>query len=154
MSRVKLFLAGRRVVGLPCIFFIGVLAAGGCGPRSDRLEIAGQVTLDGAPLNAGSIRFTSIGGETLIAAGAMIRDGAYLIPQEKGLLPGVYHLEIHAPDADAPPIMVSAVPGGPSIPVAPDRIPPEYNVKSEKQVDVTADGPNVFDFHIVSAPSE
>ena len=58
----------------------------GCGPRSDRLEVAGTVTLDGAPLDGGSIRLTSVGGEKLMAAGAMIQKGEYLIPQEKGLL--------------------------------------------------------------------
>ena len=85
-----------------------------------------------------------------MAAGAMIQGGAYRIPQEKGLLPGAYHLEITAPDANARPVMVRATPGGPGISVAPERIPPEYNLKSDKTVDVTADGPNHFDFDITS----
>jgi len=89
-----------------------------------------------------------------MAAGAVVHDGAYQIPQEKGLLPGLYHLEIHAPDPGAPPIRVSATPGGPSIPVAPDRIPAEYNVKSDKTVQVAADGANEFDFAIVSKPAK
>jgi hypothetical protein len=131
-----------------------VLALGGCGAQSDRLEISGMVTLDDAPIDRGSIRFTSVGDQRAMAAGAMIKDGAYLIPQEKGLLPGVYHLEIHAPDADAPPIMISTTPGGPGIPVAPDRIPPEYNIESDKTITVTADGANEFNFDIVSQRSK
>jgi hypothetical protein len=141
-------------LALPTLLWAAALVVVGCGPRSDRLEISGTITLDGAPLDRGSIRFTSTGEQKQMAAGAMIRDGAYLIPQEKGLLPGVYHLEIHAPDADAPPIRVSATPGGPSIPVAPDRIPAEYNIESDKTVQVTADGANVFDFAIVSKPTK
>ena len=39
------------------------------------------------------------------------------------------------------------------MPVAPDRIPPEYNLESDKTISVTADGPNQFDFPIVSAPN-
>lgn len=132
------------------IFWAAALVSAGCGPRSDRLEISGHVTLDGAPLDRGSIRFTSLGEQKAMAAGAKVHDGAYLIPQEKGLLPGQYHLEIHSPDDKAPPVRVSATPGGPSIPVAPDRIPAEYNVKSDKTIQVTADGPNEFDFAIVS----
>ena len=80
----------------------------------------------------------------------MIEDGAYVIPQAKGLLPGEYHLEIHAPDAEAPPIMVSTTPGGAGIPVAPDRIPPEYNLESKKTITVTADGSNEFNFDVAS----
>ena len=140
-------LSGQGAIG---VLFAGALIFIGCAPRSDRLEISGQVTLDGAPLNRGSIRFTSVGERKAMAAGAMIKNGAYVIPQEKGLLPGEYHLEIHAPDAEAPPIMVSTTPGEPGIPVAPDRIPPEYNVESKKTITVTADESNEFDFDIVS----
>jgi hypothetical protein len=135
------------------ISIAAALVLGGCGARSDRLEISGKVTLDGRPLDRGSIRFTSLGEQQAMATGAMIQNGAYFIPQEKGLLPGEYHLEIHAPDPDAPPIRVSATPGGPSIPVQPDRIPPDYNVESNKKITVTADGSNEFDFDIVGKSS-
>jgi hypothetical protein len=93
-----------------------------------------------------------VGSEKLMAAGAMIRNGEFLIPQENGLLPGTYHVEINAPDADAPPAMERATPGGPGMLVAPDRIPAEYNVESEKTIEVTADGSNRFEFSIVSKP--
>jgi hypothetical protein len=138
----------------PWLLLAALLGVAGCGPRTDRLEIKGTVTLDGAPLDGGSIRLTSVGAEKLMAAGAMIQNGEYLIPQEKGLVPGTYHLEINAPDSDAPPIMMRATPGGPGIPVAPDRIPTEYNLKSDKTVEVTADGSNEFDFDIVSKPAK
>jgi hypothetical protein len=131
----------------------GLLLAAGCGPRSDRLQVSGTVTLDGAPLEGGSIRFTSVGGDKLMAAGAMIQNGAYLIPKEQGLPPGTYHLEINSPDSDAPPVIVRQTPGGPGIPVAPDRIPPEYNLESDKTIEVTVDGANEFDFNITSQPA-
>jgi hypothetical protein len=125
-----------------------VVIATGCGQRGDRLAVSGIVTLDGAPLHSGSIRFTSKGGETLVASGAMIQDGAYHVPQEKGLLPGTYHVEINSPDREAPTVMARATPGGPGIPVAPDRIPAEYNSSSTKTIEVTPEGENEFDFNI------
>ena len=121
----------------------------GCGPKSDRMEVSGRVTLDGEPLDSASIRFTSLGGK-LNAAGALIQDGAYLIPQEKGLPPGTYHLEISAADNDAPPVMYHDASGKPGTLTQPERIPPEYNLESQQKVEVTADGENKFDFDIVS----
>jgi hypothetical protein len=133
---------------------IAILLIVGCGPHSDRLEISGEVTLDGQPLSGGSIRFTSLDREKVAASGAMVENGQFLIPQEKGLTPGKYHLEINAPDNDAAPIIVRGEPGGPGIPTQPERIPPEYNTSSNKTIEVTADGDNHFVFHIMSQPAK
>src|SRR5689334_21134967 len=62
---------------------MGLWASLGCKPRSDRLPVDGKVMLNGTPLDSGSIRFNSIGGEKLFATGAMIQNGEYHIPQEK-----------------------------------------------------------------------
>jgi hypothetical protein len=129
---------------------MGLLASLGCRPRSDRLPISGNVTLNGTPLDSGSVRFSSTGGEKIFATGAMIQNGGYHIPQEKGLPPGTYHLEINSPDAKAPLVAAPAAPGEPTIRTAPERIPSEYNVNSKKTIEVTADGKNNFDFEIVS----
>jgi hypothetical protein len=124
---------------------------GGCGPTSDKLEVSGKVTLDGQPLDTGSIRLTSTGAGKLSASGAMITNGEFLIPQEKGLPPGKYQIEISAPDANAPLVSPPRVPGEPALPpTAPERIPVEYNSKSQHTVDVTADGENHFEFAINS----
>jgi hypothetical protein len=133
-----------------CAFAALVLAVG-CGPKTDRLPLSGTITLDGAPLDKGKIEFASISGAPLQSTGAVIRDGSYEIPAEKGLLPGTFHVEISSPDAEAKPVKVSAYPGGPTISVAPDRIPPEFNIDSEKRIDVTREGDNVFNFDVTSA---
>lgn len=132
---------------------LGLIVLTGCGPRSDRLEISGQVNLDGAPLDGGSIRFTSL-GKKLIASGAMIQQGEYHVPQEKGLTVGTYHVEITAPDINAKPIMVPVARGGRSMPVQPERIPPEYNVNSKQTIEVSLDGDNHFVFDIVTRPTK
>jgi hypothetical protein len=85
-----------------------------------------------------------------VATGTLIRDGEFSIPAEKGLPPGTYRLEITSPDNNAAPVVFRDASGGPGIPTQPERIPPEYNVKSDKTVEVTTDGDNLFVFDIVS----
>jgi hypothetical protein len=132
------------------IIFTGFAVCIGCGPRSDRLPISGTVTLDGAPLDTGSIRFTSIGTDNVSATGAMIQNGQFNIAAAKGLSPGSYHVQISAPDNSAPAVTVRGPHGEPGIPTQPERIPPEYNVESTKSIEVTADGDNHFEFMIDS----
>ena len=129
---------------------LSLAATCGCGPESDRLSVSGEVTLDGAPLDSGTILFTSVGAAQLVSSGAMIQDGAYFVPEEQGLVPGTYQVEITSPDKSAPLAMAPAGPDQQGIPVAPDRIPEEYNVKTDKRVEVTRNGDNAFDFDIVS----
>jgi hypothetical protein len=115
----------------------------GCGPKSDLLGVSGEVSLDGTPLKSGSIQLTSVGSENVSATGGRIRDGQYDIPQAQGLLPGKYQVSINAVDENAPPDT-----SGPGGPVARELIPEEYNVNSQKMVDVTVDGENHFVFDI------
>jgi hypothetical protein len=129
-----------------------VLCAG-CGPRSDRLELSGAVTLDGAPLDGGSIQFSSLEGEKLIGTGAMISGGEYFVTQEKGLPPGTYRVEISAPDTSVPPVRLRTPSGELGIPTAPERIPAEYNVNSNQTIQVDDDSDNHFEFDIMSKPS-
>jgi hypothetical protein len=136
------------------LMMLGMVFVCGCGPRSDKLPISGEIKLDGVPLESGAIRLTSIGGEKVQATGATIENGQFDIPQSKGLSPGTYHLEINSPNDDAPPVIDRATPGGPGIPTQPDRIPPEYNINSNKQVEVTADGDNHFVFDIKSKAAQ
>jgi hypothetical protein len=146
----------HRGIGRVAFFLTaaGIVSLAGCGPSTNRLEVTGEVTLDGAPLDGGSIRFTSLHGESKYSSGAMVQKGYYEVPQKHGLPPGTYHVEISAPDANAPPVMVSATPGGPAIPVAPNRIPPDYNRDSKHTIEVTADGENHFEFAIVGKPAK
>jgi hypothetical protein len=135
---------------LAVCFGVFLLSFVGCGPRSNRLAVSGEVTLDGAPLDQGAIRLTSIGSEKLFASGAVLRDGKFLIPQEKGLPPGSYRVEISSPDTAAPPVVYKSAPGEPTLPpTAPERIPPEYNSKSKQTVEVTTAGDNNFKFDIL-----
>jgi hypothetical protein len=63
----------------------------------ERGSVRGEVTLDGRPLESGSIRFIPAetrGGPT---AGGDILDGSYQIPRAKGPAVGRYRVEVNAP---------------------------------------------------------
>ena len=109
--------------------------------------------VNGEPLDGGSIQFTSL-GEKKMNGGAMVNGGAYSIAQEKGLLPGTYHVEINAPDNAAKPIVYRSSPDSPGVVTQPDRVPPEYNVNSKKTIEVAPAGDNRFDFDIQGKPSK
>lgn len=122
----------------------------GCGSKSDMLPVAGNVSLDGAPLKSGSIRFTLTGVEKTFAEAAAIKDGQFEIPQAKGLLPGTYHIMISAVDENSPMVTIKDASGNPLTSAQPELIPPEFNSESTKTVDVTPEGENQFNFDIVS----
>lgn len=146
----RIILASRRLNRI-AILLAAVAIAQGCGPKTDRLSLSGDVTLNGAPLDNGSIRFSSTGDGSLQSTGAVIVDGAFVIPVEKGLLPGKYRVEINSPDDHAKPVRVAAYPGGPTMEVPADRIPAAYNIDSDKSVEVDRDSDNHFDFDVVAS---
>ena len=133
------------------VYLLSLVVIVGCGPRTDRLPINGKVTLNGAPLDIGSVRFSSVAGEKDYATGALVTDGEYHIPKAKGLPPGTYRVEINSPDTKAPPVVYRAAPGQPpGPPTAPERIPPEFNTNSKQTVEVSAKQKNEFVFDILS----
>ena len=122
----------------------------GCwgGDPEGRRAISGTVTLDGAPLKQGSISFQAEkpGGPR---SGAPIADGEYSIRAEKGLPVGKYKVMIFASQRGMGKPASSVLPGDPvAVPV--ELVPPEYNVNSDKFVEVTEDGPTQFDFNIAT----
>jgi hypothetical protein len=148
-ARVVAVMRHRATLGTGIIAAV-VLAVAGCGPKSDRLAVSGNVSLNGTPLDNGTIRFTWIGSEKLATSGALIQSGAFFVPQEKGLLAGSYQVEINSPDSVAPPILDR--PSG--MLMAPERIPAAYNSESKQTIEVSIDGDNEFHFDISSNPTK
>jgi len=111
-----------------------------------RLAISGTVDLQGKPLEQGSIELSPMEGSPKISTGAPIKEGRFSIAAAQGLPPGTYRVRIFSADAGAG----SAQPEFPGehTAVARDRIPPEWNTKSDKQITVTQEGPNEFPFDI------
>ena len=128
-----------------------LLLAAGCDGPNKRYEVTGEVIFMNQPLDEGIIDFEPLENPGT-KSGANIINGQYKIPKDKGLLPGKYKVTIVAgdgmsgggtasPDAPKRPLPPGAKPGV-------ERIPPEYNVKSNVVREVTPEGPNRFDFKI------
>ncbi|HZT82907.1 MAG TPA: hypothetical protein VFA26_21935 [Gemmataceae bacterium] len=131
------------------VAFIGLawlpLASGCGGDPQGRQKISGIVTLKGRPLDQGTIEFHPMAEGQATFAGATIKDGRYEIARQQGLAPGKYRVVISSGQAGT--VAEEAAPGE-SGPPTKDRIPEDWNVNSQKTVEVKKDEPNVFDFHI------
>lgn len=73
-----------------------LLPLSGCSPGTGRWAVEGTVTLDGRPLDLGSISFRPMEGDAESMSVATVRDGAFQIPAARGLLPGTYHVTVQA----------------------------------------------------------
>jgi hypothetical protein len=69
-------------------FFVSCLAVlllvAGCGKMGNHAEIHGTVTLDGKPLERGSILFEPMGETKGAVTGGEIKEGRYDLPRWKG----------------------------------------------------------------------
>jgi hypothetical protein len=133
------------------LFAAAVVVAVGCSGSGDRLEVSGNVKLMGEPIEDGVIQFAPHDKTLGSSNGAQIRKGEYKIPRGQGLKPGKYRVTITSgdPNVSLAPVTDDAAPG-PSKrnPLAIDRIPEDWNLKSNHDVDITSSGPNKFDFDI------
>jgi hypothetical protein len=150
--------ASHRVFSRSILFIIAVLLAGCSDPYAGRIEVTGTVTLEGQPLNDGTIMFFPLDQQDT-RGGAPILNGAYVIPRQQGLKPGKYLVRLTAGDGKTiarvggrqdknPPKEQAAAPGGSTNIVSMDRIPEEWNIRSKQEREVKADGVNRFDFDI------
>ncbi|WP_435021212.1 carboxypeptidase-like regulatory domain-containing protein [Tundrisphaera sp. TA3] len=139
------------------------LALPGCGGDGiPRESVAGTVTLDGKPLESGTIRFLpSDPAATQTTADAPISGGKYAIPASQGLAPGSYLVSISSPVPGEDPTAKkrpAAKPeesgtGAIDAPVEPpmhDQIPRKYNINSTLKADVVKGQPNAFPFELTS----
>jgi hypothetical protein len=125
----------------------------GCGSGS-RAPVEGSVTLDGQPVDGGTIAFVpedyKEGGVEHSIAKADIKNGKYSLDATNGPIPGKYRVDIswkkktgkQVPDPDT----------GKQIDEVTQVIPKSFNQNSPK-VDIKASG-NKFDYAIVSNPNE
>ncbi|MBI3467624.1 MAG: carboxypeptidase regulatory-like domain-containing protein [Planctomycetes bacterium] len=137
----------RRAIAFLCLS--GVLLSGCGGDPLGRHAISGTVTLDGAPVENGTISFQPVDQGTT-SSGTAFTGGTYSLSQENGLPVGKYLVTINAPKpgtggTPSP----DALPGDP-LPPPQELIPPEWNVKSDQTIEVKEGGPFEFNFEIVT----
>ena len=135
-----------RLFGLCCL----CLAAAGCESRSyegpQRLPLSGKVTVDGQPLDGGTISFIPQNSDQRLSGGPIL-DGAYAVTEEMGANSGPYKVEIHwhkktgkkYRDADS----------GDMYDERKEGLPPRYHSQSELTAQVSADK-TTFDFDVKS----
>lgn len=138
-----------RLISLVCL----CLAACGCsrrtyeGPR--RFPLSGKVTVDGSPLDVGTISFVPKSGDGARqrVCGGPIMDGVYSIPEDAGANAGPYRVEIRwnrktgkkYRDPDS----------GEEYEERKEGLPAKYHQQSELAVEVSATR-TTFDFDLKS----
>jgi hypothetical protein len=136
--------AGRYVslrgAAVLCFTLLTTPLINGCGKSTDgRVAVSGEVTLDGQPLDRGTIEFhpKSAGGTM---TGGMISNGTFTIAADQGPKPGSYEVRVFA--AGAGTTVDPNEPPGPESQAKPpaERIPARFNVKSELTAEVGPDG--------------
>lgn len=80
----------KRFVAI--IFGVSVLTAVSC--RSSDLPVGGTVTVDGAPLEEGTIHFRLVGNSTAKEVGAAVHEGEFTLPMGHKLGPGEYNVSV------------------------------------------------------------
>jgi hypothetical protein len=128
----------------PAAILLAVLCAcAGCGPGRPRIE--GTVTLDGAPVDGGSISFFQGSGPGSDKGNAAILGGKYVIEGDRArnLTPGSYTVQIFWLQR------ASGEGQGDAGPAVKQLIPPQYNTKSTLTREVKS-GTNKFDFDLQS----
>ena len=125
----------------------------GCSDRTDdlpRLAISGTVTLDGKPLERGTIRFEpKPANRQPVQAFGPIEGGGFAIPSAVGPTPGSYAVVISSASQEATDLEDDPAR---KVVVKPDPIPPRYNRRSTLTAEVAAEGPSAFEFPLTSKP--
>ncbi|QDU74488.1 hypothetical protein Pan97_14960 [Bremerella volcania] len=119
----------------------------GCGASADPLNrqaVRGEVTLDSQPLDNGSISFDPQDREKGRPGGATILDGKFALERQRGLPPGTYTVRVNSADAQTEAVGEP----GESRRLAKERIPSQWNSKSEQTITVVDGEENTFQFAI------
>lgn len=139
-------------------FLLAVLLAG-CGVSDDdapiRAAVEGTVTLDNQPLQEGIIRFVPTSGTTGPKTSVVVTDGRFSVDAENGPIVGIHRIEIESTDDggfaldNEQALDQLHASGMRRIEVV--QIPTQYNRNSTLTENVTAEGPNQFQFTLVSS---
>jgi hypothetical protein len=124
------------------------ILAGCSDPYAGRMEVTGKVTLVGEPLPDGIIRFEPVEKSVGTPSGSMIENGGYKVPRKQGLKPGKYIVSISSGDGKTPVNAEDMAPGPSANITSVDRVPEDWNIRSNHEVEVKSSPPNNFDFNI------
>jgi hypothetical protein len=136
-----------------CFCLAGLsLAVLGCGSDpaykgDSRVPLSGRVTLDGDPIDGGTITFIPADGKQRVAGGSIV-NGMYSIPEEKGANQGVYRIEIRWPKPNGKKLPDSDT--GEMKDEVTEAVPPKFNTQSSLTATISAKEANPLDFDLKS----
>jgi len=138
---------GVVLLFVACSFVIQLT---GCGSDPlGRQPIAGSVSLDGAPLEKGTVNFHPVDSATT-SSGGPIAGGKYSLERQKGLAAGKYRVTINAPKPGTGGKVADPAMPGDEVPPPVELIPPQWNTNSAQFVEVKDSGKNEFNFEVKS----
>jgi hypothetical protein len=124
-----------------------LLALGaGCSGGSPA-SLKGKVSYDGQPVDNGGILFLPADESSGVKLAAAIENGEYVIPAERGAVPGVYRVEIRWSKKTGKQIP-SADPGM-TVEETKEALPAQFNTNSTLSREIKA-GENMLDFELSS----
>ncbi len=138
------------------VLLLAMLFLGGCGSADvlKRVPVSGYVSIDGAPLTVGSIRFVPTDNTKGPAAVATIEDGIYELLPEYGPVLGKHRIEIDAInhqgfDLDDEQSFAKKIEQGQPTPRNP--VPESFNRKSGLFIELPEEGKSDLDFRLTSS---
>ena len=126
-----------------CLAALALAMVHGCSPADSRLAISGTVKFKGQLLDQGRIEFHPPENKGTMS-GAVIQNGRYSIPRDKGLAPATYEVRIYSYDEKG--AKAEGAPGEPGLGFK-ERIAKKYNAESTLKADVKR-GNTTFDFSV------
>ncbi|MEQ9406682.1 MAG: hypothetical protein RIK87_03110 [Fuerstiella sp.] len=141
---------------------VGLAAAIGCGGSFDvlpRAAVTGTVTLDGQPLESGTIRFVPAAPTGGPKTSTAIMNGWFDLPSDVGPVIGRHRVEIETPPAgeiamDDEQALERLQRAGRKARIDVVRIPAVYNSNSQLTADIAATEFNQLSFDLRSKPRQ
>jgi hypothetical protein len=135
-----------RLIGL---IGIAALMAPGCQRGSDLRGVQGSVTYDEQPIASGTIEFMPAAGTKGAMAGAVIQDGSYTVPKDRGVhVGGKYKVSVVAIQKTGRKVAEMTDKDGRGLDEFANYIPAQYNSATKLEVQISTDNPNRHDFHL------
>ncbi|WP_165227889.1 hypothetical protein [Aquisphaera insulae] len=126
---------------------MALVACVGCGQDDGyrRVAVSGKITVDGNPLETGTISLVPI--QAGPAVQAKIAAGEYAIARSEGPAAGAYRVEVYSVQSTGRKVADGDNPGE-LIDEARNIIPERYNLRSELRAEVKPDGDQQFNFAV------
>lgn len=102
--------------------------------------LRGSVRLEGRPLAKGTVHFIPIESVYNRSAAGTIANGEYVVPQEFGLAPGKYQVQVSSIRAEEITRALESQLNGEEAAELREEVPDRYNAKSEIYLDLTEGG--------------